>query len=144
MSDLVASLLEKRSAQWPFVNRDDRQPFLSELEFFKSNPTVAGMASFGDNSVVMNPLSTLSQREKQSVIANERLRLLLGDATPDIDISPLQRLLLSSTSYANNPDRSRQTILGRLVSGDPSGGAATPKQRAFLGSLASILRGQEL
>lgn len=52
------------------IQQAERKPYQSELDFFKKNTHVAGMAS-EDNHVVANPYSKISPEEMQAVKLNE-------------------------------------------------------------------------
>src|SRR3990167_7827779 len=54
-----------------------RPPHEEERKFFSNNPHIAGRPSFEDNNIVLNPYSSLSDIEKQSVIMNEGARLFM-------------------------------------------------------------------
>ena len=51
-----------------------REPYPSELEYFKSNPHVGGMAT-EDNRVITNPFSGLNDVQNKAIILNESSRL---------------------------------------------------------------------
>lgn len=112
-----------------------RNPHDSELDFFRKNPTVGGMAS-EDNRIVMNPYSTLSPQEQQAVQMNEgaRIRMRQPDMKPGFDLTDEQRTTLDGLPYykdASDSDR-RATIAARQLSGDPTGGKASAQQSAFV------------
>lgn len=113
-----------------------REPYPGEREFFQKNPHVAGMAG-EDNQVMLNPYSQLSPQELQQVLINEAARVRMRQVPPQFDLTPEQQQTIASTSYATAPPQAqRDTILARLLSGDPSGGQATQQQSA----LAKVLR----
>ena len=102
-----------------------REPYQSELDYFKDNPHVAGMAA-EDDKVILNPYSKLSDREKSAVIMNEAARVHMRQGlmdAPRFDLTPEQE-----KAFANYGDRQidtiRQTLAARLLSRDPS--ALTP------------------
>lgn len=106
-----------------------RDPFPSEDAYFKSNPTVAGMAT-EDGKIILNPYSGLSPTEQEGVIKNEGARLdMRAMDLPDFQITDEQRDQFVGTPYADNSQAMRETILGRIISGDPSVGAFTPEQK---------------
>ena len=43
-----------------------RDPFKGELDYFRKNPSVAGMAT-KDNKIIINPFTTISEQQKQAV-----------------------------------------------------------------------------
>ena len=117
------------------MGQERRQPYPSENEYFKANPSVAGMAT-EDNRVTLNPYSNLSMREKQSVMVNEALRLLIGNKPIQAGLTPEQDAMLANTSYANAPEQARRaTILARIFSGDKSAGEASSEQVGLISQL---------
>jgi hypothetical protein len=112
----------------PFANYV-RDPYQSELGYFKSNPSISGMMT-EDSKIIVNPYSKLSNSEKQAVIANEGYRLLMkqGNITPDFQLTPAQIDRFKDTPYGKNPTALKQSIVARILSGDPSA-AATPEQK---------------
>lgn len=62
--------------QLPKQQTIERTPYQSELDYFKANPTVAGMAT-EDNRVIINPYSNLTKDEKNSVFQNEKARIIM-------------------------------------------------------------------
>ena len=115
-----------------------RKPYESEIIFFKSNPTVGGMAT-EDNKIIINPFSNLKDQEKNSVALNEYGRILMKtipNLKPTFKLTKDQENFLNSNSYkdANEQDR-LDTIAGRLLSGDPSAGTPTIEQLKFINLL---------
>lgn len=122
-----------------------RQPFESELEYFKKNPNVSGMAT-EDDKVILNPFSGLSEKEYQAVAINEASRILMRrpQYRPDFELTEQQLRFLDSTLYRNASDEDRKaTIAARLLSGDPSGGVATSEQSLFVNTLKQALNTEE-
>lgn len=118
-----------------------RDPYPTEDEYFKNSPKVAGMAT-EDNKVILNPYSTLSREEYQSVANNEAARIVMRDEkfTPNFDLSEEQISNLKGTTYENSDDISRKsTIAARIVSGDPSGGKPTKQQQEYVSKLQDEL-----
>lgn len=100
-----------------------------EDSYFKSNPTVTGMAA-EDGRVILNPYSTLNDNEKQSVYLNEASRLhMRSNGTPSFNLTDEQTKFLNSNTYkdASDDDR-RATVLARIISGDSSVGTPTDEQ----------------
>ena len=119
-----------------WYGKEERTPYPSELDFFKKNVHVAGMAS-EDNRIVMNPYSPLTENELNSVRMNEAARLHMREvAPPDFELTDEQSRALGGSYYANasNADRSA-TIAARILSGDPSAGAPTPRQLEYVRQL---------
>ena len=118
-----------------------RQPYESELEYFKKNTNVAGMAT-DDDAVILNPFSNLKEKEYQAVAINEASRILMRRPSymPDFDLTDEQTRFLDSTTYRTASDQDRKaTIAARLISGDPSGGISTSEQSAFIKTLKQAL-----
>lgn len=113
----------------------EREPYTSEVEFFKQNPITAGMAT-EDNRVIVNPYSNLSEIERKALIKNETSRVLMrnmpSNERPSFSITPEQRSAFKN--YGSEQDI-RETIAARILTGDPSAGAATQEQMAFASSL---------
>lgn len=108
-----------------------RKPFAGENKFFKSRPEVGGMAA-EDGKIVLNPYSSLKDQEKMQVAKNEALRLWMRDNKTKIpfDITKEQSKAFSKTEYAKNPQALKETIVSRILTGDPSA-MATTEQRSF-------------
>ncbi len=108
----------------------------SELKFFKKNKNVGGMISqSGDDSYVINPYSKLSEKEKKAVGTNEMARLYINKNNLPLNfkLTDEQKNNLSKTSYKDSSDKNKKaTILGRIISGDPSGGTPTFKQKEIV------------
>ena len=112
-----------------------RSPNESELQFFRSKPEVSGYAS-PDGRIVLNPMSKLSEQEKQSVMMNEFYRLkmrnpLIGRPPP---ATPGQ--LARFQNYGGNSDIS-ETMIARMLSGDPTAGEPSFAQRGYADWLRS-------
>jgi hypothetical protein len=109
-----------------------RSPSASEQKFFKMNPHVAGYAS-EDNRVVLNPFRNFAPQELDSVIKNERIRLLIRKRVvpkPIFTLTDQQREKFRS--YSNNQDDILATIVARAASGDPSVGDISHDQRSYI------------
>lgn len=118
-----------------------RDPYQGELEYFKMNPTVAGMAT-EDNKVILNPFSGLKEKEYQAVAINESARVLMRrpDFKPDFSLTDEQMRNLDTTTYRDAPEEARKaTIAARILSGDPSGGVPTSEQSVFVSILRKAL-----
>ena len=116
--------------------RYERSPAEGEMLFFSTNPTVAGYAA-DDGKVVLNPSKRISDDEKRAVFMNELVRIKIRKKRipePDFDLSDEQSSTLNGLPFysdASEGDR-RATIAGRLFSGDPSGGKASPQQKKYI------------
>lgn len=97
----------------------ERAPESDELAFFRSRPEVAGYAA-DDNKVVINPFSSLSSEELDAVRRNERVRLFLDETKHDLtfNVEQHQHDFLQGTEYSGQTKELRQTIIGRILSGD--------------------------
>jgi len=95
--------------------------YSGEDKYFKENPNVAGMMT-EDNRVIINPYSKLTDEEKDTVRINETLRLNFkqDNIVPNIEISEEQRSFFKGTPYENNEAAMKQTIMARILTGDPS------------------------
>ena len=120
-----------------------RSPEEGELEYFKSNPTVTGMAA-DDNRVILNPYSKLSKKEKDAVALNEYGRIIMRtnpNFAPNFKLTDEQTKFLGSNTYKDAPEQDRMaTIAARLLSGDPSAGTPTIDQLKFVNSLQEYLK----
>jgi hypothetical protein len=105
------------------------QLFGGESEFFRANPTVTGMAA-EDGQIILNPYSTLQPQEREAVARNEAIRLHMRDRNivPQIDVTPEQEAFFRGTAYETADAEKRQTIIARILSGDPSV-KSTPEQQ---------------
>jgi hypothetical protein len=120
-------------------NRFSRENlFQGEADFFRENPHVAGMAT-EDKRVIINPQAH-PDVDTDMVKLNEAARLFMrhGEHRPGFEITPEQGAALSG--YSENPQDIRDTLAARLMTGDPSGGRATPDQTAYVSALANSLK----
>jgi hypothetical protein len=126
----AASAAPQTTATFNTLGYPVRKPYESEDKYFKANPNVAGMAT-EDGAVILNPYSTLSDTEKQAVALNEAYRLYMREnkIVPKFELTEEQKKFFTGSEYANNPDAAKQTIVARILSGDPSA-KATPQQQA--------------
>lgn len=110
---------------------DIRSPYSGESRYFQANPNVAGMAA-EDGRIVINPYSTLSDAEKESVAKNEAIRLYLRQSgqVPAFEVTKEQKQGLQGSEYVKpgNEAALRSTLIARILSGDPSAGNATQDQ----------------
>ena len=119
-----------------------RNPEDSELEYFKSNPTVSGMAA-EDNKIILNPYSKLSKKEQDAVALNEYGRIVMRtnpQFAPNFVLSDEQTKFLDSNTYKDAPEQDRMaTIAARLLSNDPSAGTPTIDQLKFVNKLQEYI-----
>jgi hypothetical protein len=108
-----------------------RPAFPGEVDYFKKNPTVSGMAA-EDGRIVLNPFSLLSDKQREAVKVNESVRLFLRNSKFPLlfGVTPGQRSLFAKTPYGKRGAENdlRATIIGRILSGDRSAGPYTPEQ----------------
>ena len=117
-----------------------REPYESELEYFKKNPNVAGMAA-EDDKIILNPYSTLKPQEQESVKLNEAARVHMRRGmlpAPRYELTPEQQKAFS-TYGTGNIDDIRQTLAARLLSGDPSALTPTPEQQDYVKQLRQFM-----
>jgi len=119
---------------------EQRDPYESELEFFRKNPSVAGMAS-EDNRIVINPFSKLSEKELDAVRMNEAARVYMRSMSlPRFSLTKEQSETLSGTEYGNAKSSDRKaTVIARIISGDPSAGKATDEQRSVAAMVMQMM-----
>ena len=105
-----------------------RDPYPSEVEFFRRNPKTTGMAT-QDGKVIINPFSDLSEKQRKAVIKNETARLLMRNDKRYTPVFPLTREQQKTlSSYPGSLQDKRETVVGRIVSGDRSAGTPTEAQ----------------
>jgi|TARA_R100000750_G_C2299182_1_gene78079 hypothetical protein len=121
----------------------ERPPTKSELKFFKENPTIAGRAT-EDQRITINPFSPLSKDALDAVRINERARVFMRQKKifPRFEVTPEQ--LNSVVGKEGSIDAIRQTIVGRILSGDPSAGDITIEQADFADHLREIMNTEGL
>jgi hypothetical protein len=122
-----------------------RDPEDSELQYFKKNPNVSGMAT-DDDRVILNPYSGLTETQYQAVALNESSRILMRSPQymPDFELTDEQLRFLDSTTYRSAPEEDRKaTIAARILSGDSSGGVPTSEQLLFVTNLKQALQVEE-
>lgn len=119
-----------------------RAPFKSEDAYFLLNPRVTGMAA-EDGKIVLNPHSSLSYDEKVAVAKNEAIRLFMREnkVDPQFKVTPEQMKSFAGTAYGErgNEGFMRQTLVSRILTGDPSAGNATEEQRKVAKSIMQQL-----
>lgn len=108
-----------------------RKPFEGEDKFFKGRPEVGGMAA-EDGKIVLNPYSPLKEQDKMQVAKNEAIRLWMRDNKQQLpfELTKQQSKAFSGTEYGNDPQSLKETIVARVLTGDPSA-MATPEQQTF-------------
>jgi hypothetical protein len=121
-----------------------REPYAGEHEYFRKNLHVGGMAG-EDNRIVLNPYSPLTPKELDAVAENEAIRLYLREKNikPDFDLTPEQKKAFRGTPYEKDEGAARATILGRIISGDPSALGITPQQKNWADNILKQLNDPE-
>ena len=113
-------------------------PSLLQELFFRSNPNVGGMANFGTGTVSANPYSHLPEQSQNAVIQNEKARLLMqAFGRPGFKLTPEQKD--NFASYSPNPKDRKDTVMARLLSGDPSAGQPSVQQQGIMSQLQPFL-----
>lgn len=114
-----------------------RDPYPTERGYFVRNPHVAGMAA-EDGSIILNPFSDLGPAERDAVAKNEAVRLWLRkyQVDPIFDLTAEQQQRFASYG---SPTDIRHTVLGRIISGDPSVGTITRAQQLWADRVLSKL-----
>jgi hypothetical protein len=124
-----------------------REPSESEKKFFKENPDIPGMAS-EDHNVVMNPYKALDDTTRNAVIKNETVRAFMHKQgiEPSFTLTKAQQAAFSTinkgSSYGSEQDV-RETVVGRILSGDPSAGTVTQDQQEFANRLKQEMEKDE-
>jgi hypothetical protein len=115
-----------------------REPYRSELDYFKRNTKVGGMAT-QDGKIIINPYTTLTDKEKNYVIQNETVRIYLREnPIGKFQITPEQMKLFNG--YGSEEDI-RHTIIGRIISGDTSAGKITNEQLGIAKRVSESMTG---
>jgi hypothetical protein len=137
---LAAGRQNALAPQQPDLSHLMREPFAGELDYFRKNPRVGGMAT-EDGRIILNPYSPLQPHEKAAVARNEAARLAMRGMAPPPGLTSPQSGYLSTVDagkpYGGGDDRAqRETIIGRALSGDPSAGQLSPEQAAYAAEVA--------
>jgi hypothetical protein len=121
-----------------------REPSESEKKFFQENPDIPGMATQEDNNVTLNPYMTMDDAKRNSVIKNETARAFMRKQgiQPSFTLTKAQQSAFSTINdgkpYGSDQDV-RETIVGRIIGGDPSAGVVTQEQQNFANNLKSVV-----
>jgi hypothetical protein len=120
-----------------------RKPFQSELKYFKKNPHVSGMAA-ADNRIILNPYSKLAPEQQGAVAKNEAIRLFMRGKkyNYDFDVTPEQLKSFQGTEYAKpeNVQSLKDTLVSRIITGDPSAGKFTPAQKKWADTILGDIK----
>jgi hypothetical protein len=121
-----------------------RNPYQSETDFFRRSPHVGGMAT-EDNRITLNPFSPLSARELDAVTVNEGARLAMRNyshqppALTSQQSSTLSTIDNGRPYGGGNDEAQRQTIIARMLSGDPTAGQWTQDQAEYAGKVKAMM-----
>ena len=116
-----------------------RNPYPGELSYFEKNPFVAGMAA-EDDRITLNP-AVQDPRAREAVMLNEAVRLFMRQNNLRAPQATKEQLgLFSGTPYASDPQSLGDSIVARLLSGDPSARNATQEQQDYAKWLSSLLK----
>jgi hypothetical protein len=101
-----------------------------ETLWFEANRNISGYAS-NDRFIVISPFSTLNEKEIEGVCVNEAIRLFMWEhqINPQIELTQKQINYFKGTAYENKDNESKQTIIARIISGDPSALDYTDNQK---------------
>jgi hypothetical protein len=118
-----------------------RGPFEEEANWFKDALNVSGYVA-DDDAIVVNPFSKLSNEEKACVVRNEAIRLLMRclNLKPCLQVTTNQKRYFAGTEYEFDEQAMRETIIGRIASGDPSAQDATPEQIGYAMALLDLFK----
>lgn len=107
-----------------------RKATQEEERWFRVNQNISGYAS-DDGCIVTNPFTVLSEKELEGVCINEAIRLFMREheINPKIELTQLQSDSFKGTAYEGMSDAARQTIIARIISGDPSALDCTAHQK---------------
>lgn len=126
-------MASRLSSRLPFGVPLREKLFDTEDSFFRKNPHVAGMAA-EDDHVILNPYSSLSGEERDSVAVNEaaRVHMRKNKIAPTFGVTDQQRKSFSGTAYENDEHSMKETIAARIYAKDPSAGEPTAEQLDFV------------
>lgn len=98
-----------------------RAAYQEESKWFEANKNVSGYAS-DDGYIVINPFSSLNEKEIEGVCINEATRLFMREnqINPKIELTQMQIDFFKGTAYEGMTDAIMQSIIARIISGDPS------------------------
>ena len=119
-----------------------RDPYESELKFFKERPDVAGMAT-EDQKVIFNPYSDVHPEGSDAIYKNEssRLHMRKSKNRPMFKLTDAQKEEFKD--YGDEQDR-RETIAARILSGDSSSLESTKEQRQYVEKLRKEMGSEDI
>jgi len=106
------------------------QLYDSEDQYFKKNKHVSGMAT-EDGQIIFNPYSEGVNYDAVGYNEAARLWLKENNVVPKFNLTPEQKATFRGTEYENDEIALKQSILSRIISGDPSAGNITPMQKQW-------------
>jgi hypothetical protein len=128
----------------PFGVENRYYQYPGELDYFRANPHVAGMAA-EDDRVILNPYSRNTSQEQEAVRRNEAARIWMRNnphLAPSFGMTAGQQNFFKGSAYENNLQPMRETLAARLLTGDPSAGQPTRAQNGYVQNvLARYLMG---
>lgn len=133
----------------------EEAPKGGDLEYFKANPHVTGMAlgaglnespTDAPRTIAINPYSTISDNAKNAVRVNEVLRHFMDENDVSLDFEPTLEQLneFQGTEYGKPENRKRlkETLVARILSGDESVKRISPAQEKAAKLIASQFTGE--
>ena len=111
-----------------------------EIKYFNDNPKVGGMVA-DDNMIILNP-NPDKDINMDAVTKNEFGRVLINTGkfkVPNFKLTDTQQKEFSK--YGTNKNI-QDTIITRIVSGDPSAKDFTPEQKAIADKLELVIQQQ--
>ena len=109
-----------------------------EDAYFKTNPHVGGMAA-EDDTVILNPYSKLSKEEKEAIVQNEKARLTMRNGYPRPNFDLTEEQAKAFGNYSPDIQDQKETVVGRILSGDPSQGEITKQQKQYAEELKRFM-----
>lgn len=122
-----------------------RQPTESESEFFAENPIVAGYAA-EDDRVVLRPGLPPNHAPIVHALEGARIEMRRNGDSFSAPLTQHQTGLLrkwNARHYLSDPVAARQSVVSRIVSGDPSMSPYTPEQQEEAARFANRVQGDE-
>ncbi|QGH73437.1 MAG: hypothetical protein [Podoviridae sp. cty5g4] len=119
-----------------------REPYQSENKFFQKRPEVAGMAT-EDKKVILNPYNNFNEQQRDAVNKLEyyRLKMYEKGLNPNFGLTDTQKRFLENTEYKNDPVSAKQSIISRILVGDPSAQDITPEQIDYANKFKNEVEG---
>ena len=103
-----------------------RDPYPSELLYYMNNRNVGGQfgggfGDLGDKTITLNPYSRLNKAQKDWVAKNEAARMwMLENQYSSPEATTAQKRSMQGTPYGINQAALNDTMLARVMFGDPS------------------------